>query len=165
VTRDEAQRYFDEHRPEFTQPLRLRARHIFLAAPAGSEKVETQRAAMEQIVARLQRGEDFASLAAAVSEDEASKSRGGDLGFVASNRVPAEFWSAIETLPVNGPVALVQSHLGFHAVQVLEARPPRLMSLEEARPEIEEAVAGEKRQAAVNRVREQLARQAVLGSR
>lgn len=165
VSRDEARHYFDEHQADFALPLRLRPRHIFLAAPLGSEKVEVQRAAMEEIVARLQNGEDFASLAAVVSEDEASKSRGGDLGFLAANRVPAEFWSAIENLPVNGPVTFVQSHLGFHAVQILDARAARMMSFDEARAETEQILAGEKRRLAVGRIREQLAQQAILVSR
>jgi hypothetical protein len=161
-SRAETQRYFDQHPAEFALPLRLRPRHIFLAAPEGSEIIETKRAAMQEIMTRLQAGEDFASLAAAVSEDEATKSRGGDLGFLSSDRVPAEFWSAIENLPVNGQPTLVQSHLGFHAVQILEARPGRMMTLEEARPEIEQLLAAEKRRVAVRQVREELARQARL---
>ncbi len=162
---DEARRYFEEHQADFAQPLRIRSRHIFLAAPQSSENTETKRAAMEEIIARLNRGEDFAALAAVVSQDEATKSRGGDLGFLAANRVPAEFWSAIEMLRVNAPAALVQSHLGFHAVQVLEVRPPHPMTFEEAQPEIEQVLARNDRREAVQVIREELARQAVLVSR
>jgi hypothetical protein len=164
VSSDEARRYFDQHQPDFAQPLRLRPRHIFLAAPQGSDVIETKRAAMEEIMARLEAGEDFASLATELSEDEATKSRGGDLGFLARDRMPLEFWSAIENLPVNGPVARVQSHLGFHAVQMLEGRPARTMTFEEARPEIQQILAGEKRRAAVAQLPSQLAQQAMLVS-
>jgi foldase protein PrsA len=164
VSSDEAHGYFDQHQPDFIQPARLRVRHIFLAAPQGSDVIEIKREAMQKIMARLQQDEDFASLAAEMSEDEATKSRGGDLGFFASDRVPPEFWSAIENLSVNGPVTLVQSHLGFHAVQVLDTRPPRVMTFEEARPEIEQFVADEKRSAAVAEIRDQLAREALLVS-
>ncbi len=164
VSSDEARGYFDQYQPDFIQPARLRARHIFLAAPQGSDVIETKRAAMQEIMARLQQGEDFASLAAELSEDEATKARGGDLGFFAGDRVPPEFWSAIEDLPANGPVTLVQSHLGFHAVQVLETRPPRVITFEEARPEIEQLLADDKRAAAVAEMRDQLAREALLVS-
>jgi foldase protein PrsA len=165
VSPDEARRYFDEHQPDFAQPLRVRPRHIFLAAPQGTENVEMKRAAMEEIMARLKGGEDFALLAATASEDEASKGRGGDLGFVAENRVPAEFWTAIENLPVNGPSAMVQSHLGFHAVQVLEVRPARMMIFEEARPEIKQMLASQKRRVTVEQMRQRLARKALLVNR
>lgn len=164
VSSDEARRYFDQHQTDFAQPLRLRPRHIFLAAPQGSDVIEGKRAAMEEIVARLNAGEDFASLAAEVSEDEATRFNGGDLGFLGRDRVPLEFWSAIENLPVNGPVARVQSHLGFHAGQILEVRPARTMTFEEARPEIRQILAGEKRRAAVAQLHDQLAQQAVLVS-
>lgn len=164
VSSDETRRYFDQHQTDFAQPLRLRPRHIFLAAPQDSDVIETKRAAMEEIVARLEASEDFASLTAELSEDEATKSHGGDLGFLARDRAPLEFWSAIENLPVNGPVARVQSHLGFHAVQILEVRPARTMTFEEARPEIQQILAGEKRRAAVAQLRSQLAQEAVLVS-
>ncbi len=154
VSDREARRYFKEHPTDFAQPLRICARHIFLAAPQGSKTVEAKRAAMQQIVVRLNRGEEFAALAAAVSEDDATKSRGGNLGFVAAKRVPAEFWSTLEMLPVNAPAALVESHLGFHAVQVLDVRPPRTMSFEEARPDIDRLLAGRKRREAVQALRD-----------
>jgi PPIC-type PPIASE domain len=163
ISADEARRYFDEHQSDFALPLRLRPRHIFLAAPPGSDVIEEKRSAMEQIMARLQNGEDFASLAAELSEDEASKAHGGDLGFL-SNRIPPDFWNAIENLPVNGPVRLVHSHLGFHAVQIIDARAPRMMTFEEARPEIEQLLNNCKRRQAVNQADNQLAREAALVS-
>jgi foldase protein PrsA len=164
VSSDEARSCFDQHQPDFSQPLRLRVRHIFLAAPQGTDVIEAKHAAMQEIMARLQQGEDFNALATELSEDEATKSRGGDLGFFASDRVPPEIWSAVENLPVNGPVTMVQSHLGFHAVQVLDSRPPRAMTFEEARPEIEQLLADDKRGAAVAEMRDQLAREALLVS-
>jgi foldase protein PrsA len=164
VSGDEAHEYFDQHQSDFIQPARLRARHIFLAAPEGSDVIESKRVAMQEIMARLQQGEDFALLAAELSQDEATKSHGGDLGFFASDRVPPEFWSATENLPVNGPVTLVQSHLGFHAVQVVDMRPPRTMTFEEVRPEIEQLLADGKRIGVVAKMRAQLAREALLVS-
>jgi PPIC-type PPIASE domain len=165
VTEDQARQYFQKRQADFAQPLRIRPRHIFMAAPQGTPNLEEKRAAMQEIVARVNGGEDFAALAAAVSEDEATKARGGDLGFIASNRVPPEFWGALETRPVNAPAAFVQSHLGFHAVQVMEMQPARQMTFEEARPEIEQLLAAEKRRGAVKAMRDQLAEQAVLVSR
>ncbi len=161
----EAQNYFQTHQAEFVQPLRIGLRQVFLAAPTGNAAVQQKRAAMQEIVSRLQRGEDFSALAETISEDEASRTRGGDLGWVAANRVPAEFWSAIGNLPVNGPPAFVQSHLGFHAVQILEVRPSRVMSFEEARPEIEQLLADQKRRAAVEQIRAQLAQPVALARR
>src|SRR5437763_14464139 len=155
----EVQKYFEQHQAEFMQPTRIRVRHIFLAAPEGSapELMQAKQHAILDIAVRLGRGEDFGELAAAVSEDEASKTRGGDLGFFAADRVPAEFFEAAEQLPSNAPPRFLQSHLGFHALPVTDVHPARPLSLVEARPEITARIAAEKRRSAVAALESELA--------
>jgi parvulin-like peptidyl-prolyl isomerase len=103
------------------------------------------------------RGEDFGELAAAVSEDEASKTHGGDLGFFAASRMPAEFFEAAEQLLPNAPPRFLQSHLGFHALQVTDVHPARLLTLAEATPEISVLIAAEKRRRVVAALESELA--------
>jgi parvulin-like peptidyl-prolyl isomerase len=118
---------------------------------------------MEDLVARLRRGEDFVQLAAVTSEDEATKNRGGDLGFLASERIPSEFFSAAEKLPANSPPVLVQTHLGFHAAQIVEVSLGRAMTFEEVLPEITAQISAEKRRKAVNEIQSQLAQGVRVG--
>jgi|SRR5882724_1536792 len=160
VSDAEVQKYFEQHQAEFMQPNRIRARHIFLAAPEGSasELTQTKQQAILDIAVRLGRGEDFTELAAVVSEDEASKTRGGDLGFFAANRMPAEFFEAAEQLTPNAPPRFLQSHLGFHALQVTDVHPPRPLTLAEVTPEITALIAAEKRRSAVAALESDLAR-------
>ena len=47
---------------------------------------------------RLAGGEDFATLAAQNSEDEATKLRGGDLGYFSADRMPPDFVEAAAKL-------------------------------------------------------------------
>jgi len=156
---EEAQQYFQQHEAQFTQPLRIRARHIFLAAPEGSapEVAETKDRQMLDIAARLGQGEDFVELAATVSEDEASKKNGGDLGFFAADRVPVEFFEAAAELQPDGPPRFLRSHLGFHALQVTDVHPARLLALTESTSEIRALLMAEKRRAAVAAVKSELA--------
>ncbi len=158
----EVQQYFQEHRDQFTQPLRVRARHIFLAAPEGSaaEVTEAKDRRMLDVAARLGQGEDFTELAATVSEDEASKKNGGDLGFFAADRVPAEFFDAAAELQTNGPPRFLRSHLGFHALQVTDVHPARALELTEATAEIRAALAAAKRRSAVVALKSELAHSA-----
>jgi PPIC-type PPIASE domain len=155
----EVQNYFEQHQVEFMQPTRIRARHIFLAAPEGStpELIQAKQRTILDVAVRLGRGEDFGELAAAVSEDEASKTRGGDLGFFAANRVPAEFFEAAEQLSPNAPPRFLQSHLGFHALQVTDVHPARPLTLAEATPEISALIAAEKRRKVVAALESELA--------
>jgi Parvulin-like peptidyl-prolyl isomerase len=147
VSDTEIQNYFEQHQAEFMQPTRIRVRHIFLAAPEGSapELMQAKQHAILDIAVRLGRGEDFGELAAAASEDEASKTHGGDLGFFAANRMPAEFFEAAEQLSPNSPPRFLQSHLGFHALQVTDVHPARPLTLAEATPEISALIAAKKR--------------------
>jgi hypothetical protein len=160
VSDAEVQKYFEEHQAELMQPTRIRARHIFLAAPEGStsELMQAKQRTILDIAVRLGQGEDFSELAAVVSEDEASKTRGGDLRFFADNRMPAEFFEAAEQLPPNAPPRFLQSHLGFHAVQVTDVHPARPLTLAEATSEITALIAAEKRRSAVATLESELAR-------
>src|SRR5881275_1403861 len=162
VSDAEIQRYFEQHQAEFMQPIRIRARHIFLAAPEGStpELMQTKQRTILDVAVRLGRGEDFGELAAAVSEDEASKTRGGDLGFFAANRMPAEFFEASEQLSPNAPPRFLQSHLGFHALQVTDLHPARPLTLAEALSEITALIVAEKRRSAIATIESELAQRA-----
>jgi parvulin-like peptidyl-prolyl isomerase len=95
----------------------VHARHIL---------VNTQ-AEAEDILARLQAGEDFATLAADYSLDMTSARDGGDIGWFPRGRllVP-EVEEAAFALGPGETSGVVQSSLGFHIVQTLEydfARP------------------------------------------
>jgi parvulin-like peptidyl-prolyl cis-trans isomerase-like protein len=160
VSDAEMLQYFQQHEAEFTQPLRIRARHIFLAAPEGSapEITEAKDHQMLDIAARLGQGEDFTGLAAAMSEDEASKKNGGDLGFFATDRVPLEFFDAAAELQPNGPPRFLHSHLGFHALQSTDIHPARLLTLTEATPQIRARLSAEKRRSGVAALKSELAR-------
>ena len=159
VSDAEIQNYFEQHQTEFMQPIRIRARHIFLAAPEGStpELMQTKQRTILDVAVRLGRGEDFGKLAAAVSEDEASKTQGGDLGFFAASRMPAEFFEAAEQLLPNTPPRFLQSHLGFHALQVTDVHPARPLTLAEATPEVTALIMAEKRRSVVAVLESELA--------
>ena len=159
VSDAEVQQYFQQHQDQFTQPLRIRGRHIFLAAPEGStsEITEAKDRQMLDIAARLGQGEDFTQLAATVSEDEASKMSGGDLNFFAADRVPVEFFDAAAELQINGPPRFLRSHLGFHALQVTDVHPTRVLELTEASPGIRALLEAEKRRSAVVAFKSELA--------
>ena len=135
---DLVRNYYAQHPTEFVQPLRLRASHIFLAAPPATlpEIVEAKQKLIESLAARLHGGEDFQALVWEESEDEGSKARGGDLGYFSQWRVPRDFFAKVAQLKVGETSKPFRSALGFHIVRVTEIKPARQMSFEEARPEI-----------------------------
>ncbi len=149
VSELECRRFYDTHPAFFAQPIRFRVSHLFLAAPADTppEDVEEKEAAIGVLAVRLARGEAFSQLAAESSEDEATKSRGGDLGFFAESRMPPEFVAEIRKLRQNETSKPFRSHLGFHIARLTEIKDAHLLSFDEARPAISLALANEHRAA------------------
>lgn len=158
ATDKECRDFYEMHRALFTQPVRFRASHLFLAAPAEtpSEVVESKRELIDALAVRLSRGETLPQLAAETSEDEATKSRGGNLGFFSSARMPPEFFAEVEKLPVAGRSNPFRSHLGFHIVEVAEIRPAGVLSFDDARGEVSLAVGNERRALIVERLADML---------
>jgi hypothetical protein len=147
VSEKECKDFYETHRVLFAQPVRFRASHLFLAAPADTppEIVESKREMIGALSVRLARGETLPRLAAEASEDEATKSRGGDLNFFSSARMPLEFFAEVEKLGVGRRSNPFRSHLGFHIVEVPEIRSARVLSFGEARGDILLAFANERR--------------------
>jgi parvulin-like peptidyl-prolyl isomerase len=86
--------------------------------------------AAKQVLARVQKGEDFAALAKELSTDEATKDKGGDLGWFPADtyRIPTAVVEAAFALqPGQVVTAAVQSYEGYHVVKVLERDPNRLL--------------------------------------
>lgn len=151
ISEEECRQFFNGHRDTFNQPVRYRASHLFLAAPAETPEdvVGTKRRLIESFANQIAQHVDLSELAAQFSEDEATKPDGGDLGFFSTSRVPSDFFSEVAKLRVGETSKPFRSHLGFHIVQLTDIRPSREMSFEEVRAEIAAILEAVKRRAAV----------------
>ncbi len=72
---------------------------------------------------RLKKGADFAAVAKELSDDETSREKGGDLGWIAPNFKPKPVADAVYALAKAGDIAaLVESEQGYHIVALTEMR-------------------------------------------
>ncbi|MBV9618801.1 MAG: peptidylprolyl isomerase [Verrucomicrobia bacterium] len=154
VSEDECHQFYGSHLQSFFLPLRFRASHIFLAAPPETppDAVEVKKIAIEEISVRLTSGEDFASLAAQNSEDEATKLRGGDLGYFSATRMPVDFVDAVTKLRPGEATKPIRTRLGFHIVKLGEIQPARQQSFDEVRGDIAIDLGNRKRSAALQKL-------------
>lgn len=88
----------------------VHARHVLLPT----------RERAEEVLARLQAGEDFSYLAREYSEDISSRESGGDVGFFPRGVMPPEVEEVAFSLEVGETSEIVETQFGFHIVQVLE---------------------------------------------
>jgi parvulin-like peptidyl-prolyl isomerase len=101
------------------------ASHLFLAAPMETPPtiIDAKRELIESLSVRLARGKKFSDLVAAASEDEATKSRGRDLGYFSAFRMPPDFFGAVTKLRVGQISPPIRTRLGFHIVQLTDSKP------------------------------------------
>ncbi|MDM8532424.1 peptidylprolyl isomerase [Anaerolineales bacterium HSG25] len=74
----------------------------------------------DEIIGRLEAGEDFAELAEEYSDDPGSRFNGGELGFVTSGTFVESVDKAVFELPLNEVSEPIESQFGWHIIEVLE---------------------------------------------
>jgi peptidyl-prolyl cis-trans isomerase D len=156
VTADEARAWFEHNRDKFALPERVRARHVFLATLNRPD--EQAKAMLESALADLTAGTaDFAALATRLSEDPASKTRGGDLGWMSRARLPADFAGPVFALQAHTP-SLLRTRIGWHLVELTDRKPAAARDFEQAEGEVLAALQAVKRRDAVREFRSALRR-------
>lgn len=98
---------------------KTRVRHILIKTNAVTSDHDAL-ARLNDVRAKLAKGESFASLAKAHSQDLASATNGGDLGWVTSDVLVPEFANAMEKLALNELSEPVKSPFGWHLIEVQE---------------------------------------------
>ena len=106
---------------ERTMVDQLHVRHILLRPNEILDEAAVQQKLIG-IRAQILGGDDFATVAEAVSEDNASASEGGDLGWVSPGDTVPEFEQALAEMPLQELSQPIKSRFGWHLVQALERR-------------------------------------------
>ena len=140
--------YSTQKDERFTTKERIQARHILLnvESDATDEEKAEVRAAATALLERVKDGEDFAALAEEYSEDTASGTKGGDLGFFTRGRMLKAFEEAAFSLPAGEVSDVVETQFGFHIIKVDAKEAERARPLEEVAEEIQEELVSEQAQ-------------------
>ncbi len=114
----------------------IRASHILIRVQGETQADSlAARQTAEELQARIQAGEDFATLARQYSDDVASGRNGGDLGFFGVGRMVQPFNDAVFALQNPGEMSdIVESRFGFHLIRLEEIK--ALPTFEESEPDL-----------------------------
>ena len=104
-----------------------RAAHILIEV---NDKVtEAQaKAKIEELQARLAKGESFEALAKEFSQDPGSAANGGDLGYAGPGVYDPDFETALYALDKDQVSAPVRSSFGYHLIKLLGVEAPEVPS-------------------------------------
>jgi peptidyl-prolyl cis-trans isomerase SurA len=114
-----------------------RARHILVRVNEVTSEADA-RAKIDRVRDRLDAGASFAEQARLNSED-ASASRGGDLGWISPGDTVPEFEQAMQKLAIDEISAAVRTPFGWHLIQVAERR-RQDVTVERARERARQAI-------------------------
>lgn len=105
----------------------LRGSHILVAVALDAPVADTVLAYQEalQIRQRLLMGDDFATVAAEVSEDPSAKENGGDLGYFTVFTMVYPFENAMYKLDVGEISQPIRTQYGYHILKLTDKRPSR----------------------------------------
>jgi peptidyl-prolyl cis-trans isomerase D len=156
VSEQDVRRSYEDNEEQYSTPEQVRASHILLKTEGKDEAAVRKQA--EAILAKAKApGADFAKLANQYTEEEAGKTRGGDLDFFGKGQMVPEFDAVAFSLEPGQISDVVKTQFGFHIIKVIEKRPAATRSFEEVRAQIEDQLKWERAQAEAQRITDEAA--------
>ena len=113
LTKEELDRYYEQHASELLTPLKVRVSQMLLPNYPAAKDLETQ----------VNRGGDFGKFAQRYSIDYKTKAKGGDLGPYRKGLVIPEVDDAIRTLKPGMISAPIKAESGYYLVMITALEP------------------------------------------
>jgi len=139
VTEPALRKIYEDATKQMSGQEEVRARHILFRVADPNDKAASKAAEdkVKSTIERLKKGEDFATLAKALTEDPSGKQDGGDLGYFTRDQMVPEFSAVAFTLAKGAISAPVQTQFGWHVLKVEDKRTREPPPFEKVHDEIE----------------------------
>lgn len=134
VEDNDVQAYYDENPGLYSTEERRRVSHILIELGDDETAAEQQ---ANDVLAKINAGEDFATLAAQFSADTFSAENGGDLDFISMGSMDPVFDDAAFALTnENNVSALVRTDFGFHIIKLTDVEEAQVQAFSDVKDEI-----------------------------
>jgi peptidyl-prolyl cis-trans isomerase D len=154
----ELRAFYDQHLDRYKVQDRVHVEHILFKTIGKTDaEVAEIRKNAEAVLKQAKRGENFEDLAKKNSQDDATKAKGGDLGWIVRQQTVPEFEKAAFGLPKGSISDLVKTEYGFHIIKVLDRETAHTKSFEEVRGAILASLLGEKVETLANKMSDEMA--------
>jgi parvulin-like peptidyl-prolyl isomerase len=135
IKRQDLKDYYWEHVTEFRRPESVRLRQVYCKTRSQAEKAFNE----------LELGQPFDAVARQYSQAPEGP-QGGELGWVGRKALPSKLAKAAFALKKGQTSEILASAYGYHILHVDDKREQESMSLDEAAPQIHEALLREREQ-------------------
>ena len=152
ISPDEIKRYYDQRKDSFKIPKKVRVREILIKVdPQDSpERIEEKRKKAEEILGRVKKTKDFASLAKQVSES-GTASKGGDLGWLQKGNIGEPLETVLFSLKAGTFTDVLRVGEGFYIFKAEEVTEEKQKTFEEVKDQIHQSLKKEKSKAEASR--------------
>ena len=163
VSDEETKSFYDRNPQLFQQPEQVKASHILIKVQSNApdEQKAEARKKIETVQQKVQKGEDFATLAKTYSEGP-SGPRGGDLGYFRHGQMVKPFQEAAFSLKPNETSDIVETQFGYHLIKVDDKKPAKKMAYAEVKDRLSEHLKKQKTDSETNAYIETLRKDAKI---
>ena len=149
VTDTEMKAYYEAHKNEFSTTPQITLREITVAVPVSKQGVnvaqdDAAKAKAEEVRAKIIAGEPFARLAADYS-DSGSKANGGLVGPLSKSDLSEDLQKAIAGMKTGDVTPVLRTTRGYQIIKIENLQDTTIKSYDEARAEIADKIAEQKR--------------------
>ncbi len=166
VTDTELKSYYDAHLDEFATVPQVTLREITVNVPATAQGInvavdDAAKAKVEEVRAKIIAGEPFPRLAEDYS-DSGSKANGGLVGPLARTDLSEDLQKAIAGLKTGGVTPVLRTTRGYQIIRIETLQDTTTKSFEDAKGEIADKIANEKRKAEFDKFLDKLRADAII---
>ena len=166
VSEDEVKKFYDDSKETFTTQPQITLRELLISVPTTEKGVnvaqdDAAREKAEEIRKRLAAGEPFPQLASDLS-DSPSKANGGLIGPINRTDLSPELLKEIEALKPGELTRVLRTSRGYQIVKLESMTATKVKTIDEARAEIADKVAGQKHRGQMRQYLQQLRAQAII---
>lgn len=137
ISEAELKEYYEKNLNEFQTQKEVSVRHILIrpasGAPDAKKAKEDAKKKAEEILALAKKGGNFAALAKKYSDDKASGSQGGSLGYFKQGEMVKPFEDAAFSMKKGEISSIVETEFGYHIIKVEDVKEARLIPFKEAK--------------------------------
>jgi peptidyl-prolyl cis-trans isomerase SurA len=166
ITEEEARKYHEAHLDQFTTPGAVTLREILIAVPKDERGTnvgldDEAREKAEEARRRIEAGEAFEQVAAEVSTSP-SRANGGLVGPLNPSELSQDLQDLLASMKPGEVSEVRRTAAGYQIIKLDTAEPERVLSAEEARDRIADALFQEKRQVEMEKYLAKLRSRAII---
>ncbi len=144
LTDEDLKQYYSQHISDYQVSDRVKVSHILFKTEGKTpEEIATVEKTARDVLAKIKAGADFGEMAKKYSE-EASASKGGEIGWIVRGQTVKEFEDAAFSMKPGQVSDLIKTTYGFHIIKVEDKQTAHLQTFDEVKDQIHDQLMKER---------------------